>query len=331
MAEELQGKAAFPDGLSVPLLVVDEASMLVFPHFLALASLVEPTGEILLAGDHRQLAPIVAHDWETEDRPSVETFKPHLSSYEALDDIKTNAGVLNTQIFRQALEHTFRLPAIIRELIAPTYRRDGITLKGRAEVPESPNYAAEADAWKRVWMRNSGLFLVTHDERQSRRSNDVEIEIVEKIVRANAAAKKSSIAIISPHRAQRSALQQRLDDLRGVGKPIKVIDTVEKLQGGEASTIIVSATASDPSAIGRNVDFILNLNRANVAFSRTLDRLVVVCADTLLDHIPVEVEQYDDTVLWKTLRTLCTREIGSPAVLGHTARICTVPDAAAGT
>jgi hypothetical protein len=270
----------------------------------------------------------VAHDWETEDRPSVETFKPHLSSYEALDGIKTNATLPDSQIYRRALEHTFRLPEIIRELIAPTYRRDGITLKGRPDAPESPSYASEPDPWKRVWMRQTGLFLITHDERQSRRSNEVELEVVEKVIRANAAAGKSSIAVISPHRAQRSALQQRLADITGTGQPIKVIDTVEKLQGGEASTIIVSATASDPSAIGRNVDFILNLNRANVAFSRTLNRLIVVCADTLLDHIPVEVEQYDDTVLWKTLRILCSREIASQAVLGHTAKIRTVPDVA---
>jgi AAA domain len=326
MAHELDGTAAFPSGLSAPVLVIDEASMLVFPHFLSLATLLEPTGEILLAGDHRQLAPIVAHDWETEDRSSVETFKPHLSSYGALDGIKTNAALPNTQIFRQALEHTFRLPEIIRKLIEPTYQRDGITLKGRTDAPESPAYAAERNAWKRVWLRQNGLFLVTHDERQSRRSNEVELEAVEKIVRANPKAKPSSIAIISPHRAQRSALQERLADITGKGRPIKVIDTVEKLQGGEASTIIVSATASDPSGIGRNVDFILSLNRANVAFSRTLNRLVVVCADTLLDHIPVEVEQYDDTVLWKTLRTLCTREIASEKVLGYTARIRTVPD-----
>ncbi|AMV24219.1 exonuclease V subunit alpha [Gemmata sp. SH-PL17] len=331
MADALDETAAFPDGLSVPMLVVDEASMLVFPHFLSLASLVRPDGDILLAGDHRQLAPIVAHDWDTEDRPTVETFKPHLSSYEALDGIKTNAKLPNTQIFRQALEHTFRLPAIIRQLIAPTYRRDGITLKGRPEAPEFPNYASEPEPWKRVWMRESGLFLVSHDERQSRRSNDVELSVVESIVRANPAAKKASIAIICPHRAQRGALQHRLEDLRGDGKPIKVIDTVEKLQGGEASTIIVSATASDPSAIGRNVEFILNLNRANVAFSRTLHRLVVVCADTLLNYMPVEVEQYEDTVLWKTLRTLCTREIGTQAVGGYTARIRTVPDAPAGS
>jgi hypothetical protein len=44
-----------------------------------------------------------------------------------------------------------------------------------------------------------------------------------------------------------------------------------------------------------------------------------------LDHIPVEVEQYDDTVLWKTLRLLCTQEIAAEPVCGFTARIRTVP------
>ena len=36
--------------------------MMVFPHFLSLASLVTVDGEIMLAGDHRQLSPIIAHD-----------------------------------------------------------------------------------------------------------------------------------------------------------------------------------------------------------------------------------------------------------------------------
>ena len=92
---------------------------------------------------------------------------------------------------------------------------------------------------------------MTHDERQSRRSNDVELDVVEAIVRANPATTISSIAVVSPHRAQRSALQLRLADLTGKDKPIKVIDTVERLQGGEASTIIVSATAlSAGTAVG---------------------------------------------------------------------------------
>lgn len=102
-----------------------------------------------------------------------------------------------------------------------------------------------------------------------------------------------------------------------------MIDTVERLQGDERPTVIVSATASDPSAIGRNVEFILNLNRANVAFSRTEERLIVVCSETLLDHIPVEVEHYDSALLWKSLRSLCTREVATAGVDGHRVRILT--------
>ena len=46
--------------------------MMVFPHFLALASLVHTDGDIMLTGDHRQLAPILAHDWEHEDSPVMD-------------------------------------------------------------------------------------------------------------------------------------------------------------------------------------------------------------------------------------------------------------------
>ena len=82
-------------GLSASLVVVDEASMMVFPHFLALATLVAPDGKILLAGDHRQLAPITAHDWEAEDRPPAVLYQPFASAYDAvrriIEDGRTGA------------------------------------------------------------------------------------------------------------------------------------------------------------------------------------------------------------------------------------------------
>jgi superfamily I DNA and/or RNA helicase len=102
---------------------------------------------------------------------------------------------------------------------------------------------------------------------------------------------------------------------------VDTIDTVERLQGGERKNVIVSATASDPSAIERNAEFVLDLNRANVAFSRVKERLVVVCARTLLDHIPAEADQYEQAKLWKALRELCTVEVGTADVNGHTARL----------
>ncbi len=106
-------------------------------------------------------------------------------------------------------------------------------------------------------------------------------------------------------------------------KEVDVIDTVERLQGGERPTVIVSATASDPSAISKNVEFILDLNRSNVAFSRTQERLIVVCSDTLLDHIPPEFEHYESAMLWKSLRAICSELIATESLNGHKVQIFT--------
>ncbi|OZH51327.1 hypothetical protein AFK68_31755 [Hydrocoleum sp. CS-953] len=63
MVNELNQRKKFlkdyPQGFQTKTLIVDEASMMVFPHFLALATLVKNDGEIMLAGDHRQLTPII--------------------------------------------------------------------------------------------------------------------------------------------------------------------------------------------------------------------------------------------------------------------------------
>jgi len=112
---------------------------------------------------------------------------------------------------------------------------------------------------------------------------------------------------MTPHRAQRSLLTQQL----GAREEILRIDTVEKMQGGECPVVIVSATASDTAAITKNAAFILDLNRANVAFSRTQERLIVVCAKSLLDNVPADLENYESAMLWKAIRELCSRVVGA--------------------
>ena len=52
-------------------LIVDKASMMLFPDFLALGTMVSPDGEMMLAGDHMQLSPITSHDWENETREQM--------------------------------------------------------------------------------------------------------------------------------------------------------------------------------------------------------------------------------------------------------------------
>lgn len=324
LARELPGRD-LPNGLNTPLLVIDEASMMVFPHFLALATLVEQRGQIMLAGDHRQLAPIVAHDWEREDRPPVILYQPYVSAYQAIDKLARNHPDVSAHaIKRSSLNFTFRLPPAIRDLIARLYRLDDIELEGLAN--NSLNGSQESNqvsgSWEKVWQGDTGLFLVLHSERNSRQSNELEVQIIEHILSANPDLPANSVAIVTPYRMQRTLLQSRLNI--GAG-PVGIVDTVERLQGGERPTVVVSAVASDPHSISANAQFILNLNRSNVAFSRSEERLIVVCSEELINHIPAELDNYDSAMLWKALRYVCSQLLAETALDSATVHILTPP------
>lgn len=309
MAGELSQRQPYSaqlGGFLADALVVDEASMMVFPHFLALSTVVKPDGEIMLAGDNRQLAPIVSHDWENEDRPPAQHYQPFKSAYEAVLRIITESRPLATECLQSPLTYTFRLPPIIRELISRIYGGlDNIQLEGPDHARAVDRLAGTGD-WSDIWREGEGLVLVVHDERGSRQSNPLEARLIEIILRSRAALEDHSVAVITPHRAQRALLKGRLETFSGAAS---IIDTVEKVQGGERPIIVVSGTESDPHAIGAAASFILNLNRANVAFSRTQERLIVVCAETLLDHVPSDIEDYESAMLWKSLRNLCSRTL----------------------
>jgi hypothetical protein len=313
LARSSSARAAFSDYSE---LVVDEASMMMLPHFLALATLVRANGFAMVAGDHRQLAPIMAHDWDSEDRPPIEIYQPHISAYEAIRRIADDPRVQQSQASRSALELTFRLPPSIVRLVGRVYRDDGIQLEGLPR-PERPA-ATGATPWEVVW-RSGGLFLVVHGERASRKANPTEVDIIRELVKSEGVPPAEDVAIVTPHRAQREMLRA------ATAGRVDVVDTVERLQGGERSAIVVSATASDPSAISAAADFILDLNRSNVAFSRVRDTLIVVCARTLLDYIPGDIDQYDAMMLWKTLRTTCSERIGSLDVDGAAVEVMRPP------
>lgn len=305
------------DGLQAHTLIVDEASMMVFPHFLSIATLLNHDGDLLLAGDHRQLAPILAHDWEREDRPPVVLYQSFASAFEAIQSIIEKGLLTSESVKQSALSFTFRLPPLIRDLIARLYRLDAVELSGSARGEDVRG--DDRDPWGAPWTGTTGLFLVLHNERASKQLNETEAEIVSRLLAAAPALSPESVGVITPHRAQRTRLRSALAQYPAVD----VIDTVERFQGGERQNIIVSATASDPAAIAASVEFILDLNRSNVAFSRAQDRLIVVCAETLLDHIPPETEDYQSAMLWKSLRALCSRQIAETMVDGVRIRVLT--------
>lgn len=312
-----------PEGFTTPFMVIDEASMMVCAHFLALATCLQPDGELLMAGDHRQLAPIMAHDWGNEDRPPAQLYRMHESAFDAIVRLG-QGGVASTKrlanssrahvmpatcIRRDGLETTYRLPPQIRRLIQPLYDRDGLTLCGPEDEQASLSHVVRGAGLERVWRSSHSLYLLAHGEDESRQANEYEAYLISHLLAAGKTSgviKPGSVAVITPHRAQRALLSVLLEPW---SEYVQLVDTVERLQGGEAETILFSACVSDPVAISQETEFILDIERANVAFSRTKRRLIVLAAKTLLDFVPPMLEHYQTAMLWKHLRSMCDTPI----------------------
>ena len=134
--------------------------------------------------------------------------------------------------------------------------------------------------------------LVVHDEMESFQSNLVEAKIVDALIRC---VKSDGVGIVTPHNAQRGVVKNLLLD----GYENVRVDTVERYQGGEGDFIIISSTVSDPDYIRSESDFLLNLNRINVAISRMKKKLVIVASRSIFEFMPQDAKDYDKALLWR--------------------------------
>ncbi|HMF28427.1 MAG TPA: DEAD/DEAH box helicase, partial [Candidatus Cybelea sp.] len=93
------------------------------------------------------------------------------------------------------------------------------------------------------------------------------------------------LIVVTPYNAQRLLI---LTGLRNAG--IKVdpgsgvrVGTVDKFQGQEAAVVFYSMATSSGEDIPRNVEFLFERNRFNVAISRARAASVLICSPRLLD------------------------------------------------
>jgi predicted RecB family nuclease len=93
------------------------------------------------------------------------------------------------------------------------------------------------------------------------------------------------IIVVTPYNAQRRLIVERLRDAgvdvdphTGVG-----VGTVDKFQGQEAAVVFYSMATSSGEDVPRNVEFLFERNRFNVAISRARAASVLVCSPRLLD------------------------------------------------
>ncbi|MGD6851081.1 MAG: DEAD/DEAH box helicase [Candidatus Bathyarchaeia archaeon] len=281
------------------LLVVDEASMMRLPELILSGSFLSKNSQILVAGDHRQLPPIVAHNWEKEDRRTLEEMASFLSAMDFLRLLrKEDLGIERIKRDYEAdipavrLCESHRCHSVVADFLREwVYEKDSIDFRSDQKQTLTPTEAG-TDGLGVALAPENVFVLIVHDEAESFQSNLVEAEIVQALVRN---ASTENIGVITPHNAQKGLLKNRLGD---TCKNTRV-DTVERYQGGEADFIIISSCVSDPDYVRSESDFLLNLNRINVAISRMKKKLVIVASRSIFEFMPQDARDYDKALLWR--------------------------------
>lgn len=95
----------------------------------------------------------------------------------------------------------------------------------------------------------------------------------------------ADVIVVTPYNAQRKLITAKLRDA-GIdvepGRGVQV-GTVDKFQGQEAAVVFYSMATSSGDDVPRNVEFLFEPNRFNVAISRARAVSVLVCSPRLLD------------------------------------------------
>jgi hypothetical protein len=281
------------------LLVVDEASMMRLPELILSGAFLSKNSQILVAGDHRQLPPIVAHDWEKEDRRTLEEMASFLSAMDFLRLLRNeDLGIERIEckhpadIPAERLCESHRCHSVVAEFLREwVYEKDNIDFRSD-QKHTLPPAKANTDGVGVVLEPDNVFVLIVHDEAESFQSNLVEASIVQALVQN---AQSESIGVITPHNAQKGLLKNKLSE---ISKDTRV-DTVERYQGGEADFIIISSTVSDPDYVRTESEFLLNQNRINVAISRMKKKLVIVASRSIFEFMPQDAKDYDKALLWR--------------------------------
>jgi hypothetical protein len=299
------------------LVVLDEASQMRLPDALVALSSLRRGGRVLLAGDDRQLAPIVHGRYPPEDTLFGSAFAHFAASF----------GRLALRESRRMNRVLVRWP---RQLFYPGFTS---VVAGRrlrlapAGAEEDASDALLRDAFLRP---DEAAVLCTYDRFRAGPRNLLEAALVARIARLARASmldpatgepysadgfRSRAFAVISPHRAQSAAILGEL--VRG-GWPrdeLPVVDTVERMQGNEREMIVVSYAVADREYAEREAEFLLNPNRFNVSITRARAKLVVLLSDEVLRALPADERTMSASMAVK----------GYPAHFGAVAREVEVP------
>lgn len=290
--------------------IIDESSQVpVTLALLPLATLKEES-QIVVAGDTKQMPPIAALDPPVGSEYMVGSIQayfttrfnvaelPLLTNYRSNQDIVDFALTLDYPPKLTAAQPNLRLHPLVNLVAAMA--------KLPAPLPAS-------DAWPTLLDPDKAVCALIHDDDTASQANLVEAKMVAALVwglsqtmstqLAPLDAGKTHVAptpeelfgrvvgVVTPHKAQRALILSELALLFPTltrDQIAEAVDTVEKFQGGQRQTIIVSFAVGDVDIIAGEEFFLLQLERINVSVSRAQAKCIVVLPKSLAYHLPTE-------------------------------------------
>ena len=281
-AYALLSESAMP---AFDLVLLDEASQIKAPEGLVCLAALSAGGRAVVAGDGRQLGPILAADWpEIPDGPSL---------HHSLFALLTRPGALTPQM----LTENFRMNALLTAQAAALVYGPAYRCASPAVAARRLDYTPAGDSLDWLLDPDYPLVLIQTEGFEAPARNDVEAELVADLCVAlrNRTRPEGATAwlddahffrdgafIVSPHHLQIRAIRQALAARQEWSHP-PFVDTVDKMQGQEADAVLVSYGVSDPEQAAREAAFIYSLNRLNVAITRARKKMVLLLSTELLE------------------------------------------------
>src|SRR5204862_1482351 len=165
---------------------------------------------LVVVGDHRQMPPIVKHDWDRETRRTFRQYQVYESLFDTL-------RAQNPSMIRFA--ESFRLHSALAEFLRQeVYRHDGIHYHSK-KTDLLPAHHDKDDLVAAVLRPDYPLVVVTHAEADSQVRNPFEQALIEPVLRAladparHALGAEDGLGIVVHNRAQRAALQHSFNVL----------------------------------------------------------------------------------------------------------------------
>jgi superfamily I DNA and/or RNA helicase len=290
--------------------IIDESSQVDVTLALQALATLKESGQVVIAGDHLQMPPIAIVDPPLNAEYLVGSIQTYLIDRFGL---QPNPLTVNYRSNQTIVDYALTLgypPALVAH--EPTRRLHEVVPRASV-LAQPPAGLPTSAAWEVLLDPTTPVCCLLHEDETASQANASEAKMVAALIdglfrsmsrdldpttpvashalMTDVELFARGVGVVTPHKAQRATVLTELETLfPNTNRDLMAdaVDTVERFQGGERHTIIVSFGVGDIEVIQGEEEFLLQLQRINVAVSRAMAKCIVILPKSLAYHLPSE-------------------------------------------